>query len=237
MEKDQKILIGLIAFILLVAIGIGTYLIFTKRHNVSDGVKFKEEYESLNDKTDEEIKETYLDVSIEPDNIFIYKTDEEILDVLNSGSGLVYFGYSTCSYCRSMVSLLNDVAKEEKLDGIYYVDIFNIRDSYEVMEKTVSKINNGTDSYYKILDKLTDYLSDYYIEDSDKVEYNTGVKRLYAPTVVAVKNGEIVGFYEGTTDDALYNKELSEEEKSDLKETYKSIIEELNHESCDKENC
>ena len=105
------------------------------------------------------------------------------------------------------------------------------------MEKTVSKINNGTDSYYKILDKLTDYLSDYYIEDSDKVEYNTGVKRLYAPTVVAVKNGEIVGFYEGTTDDALYNKELSEEEKSNLKETYKSIIEELNQESCDKENC
>ena len=237
MEKDQKVLIGLIVFILLVTIGIGTYLIINRNNNVSDAVKFKREYESLNKKKEEETQEKYLNITVDSDNVFVYKSDEEILDVLNKETGIVYFGYATCPYCRSMVNLLNDLAKESNLDTIYYVDIENISDNYEVMEKTVSKITNGTDSYYKILDKLSDYLTDYYIEDSDGLEYNTGVKRLYAPTVVAVKDGEIVGFHEGTTADASYNRELTPEEQTELKIIYKYMINKLNSDVCTEDSC
>ena len=150
---------------------------------------------------------------------------EEILDILNKETGLIFFGYPTCNYCRSMVELLNRVARENRLDKIYYVNIENIRDSYEIIRDTVFKITDGTDSYYKILDKLSDYLTDYYLKDSES-EYNTGVKRLYAPTVVAVKDGKIIGFHEGTLNEA--GDYLTSDEEAELEEIYKSFIAELN---------
>ena len=236
MEKDQKVLIGLIIFVLLVALGIGSYLFITKKDSRPDAIKFKSEYESLNEKTDDN-KEKYLKVDISEDNLYVYKNDSEILDVLKNKTGIILFGYSKCSYCRSMVSILNDVAKEHKLDTIYYLDILNIRDSYEIMEQTVVKLTSGTNSYYEMLNILSEYLSDYYIKDSNDVEYNTGVKRIYAPTVVAVKDGKIVGFHEGTLDDVLNNKELDKKQEKELKKIYEKMIKEITGEDCKDKKC
>ena len=237
MEKDQKVLIGLITFILLVVIGIGVFLFITKKSDSSDAIKFKNEYESLNEKTNDASKEKNLSVDIEENNLYIYKTDEEVLDILKNKSGLIFFGFAKCPYCRSMVSILNDVAKEQGLNEIYYLDILNIRDSYEVLDHTVVKTNNGTNAYYEILGRLSEYLTDYYIKDSDDIEYSTGVKRLYAPTVVAVDNGRIVGFHEGTLDEVEYNKELDEEQQKELKEILESIISQLTSDVCESSNC
>lgn len=237
MEKDQKILVGLIIFVFLVASSIVVYLYAIKKNVSSDAMLFKKEYESLNDKYYETTKTKYLKVNIDNSNLYIYKSDEEILDVIDSENALIYFGYAKCPYSRSMVTLLNDIAKEEAITKIYYVDISNIRDSYEVIDKTVAKITNGTSSYYKLLDILDEYLSDYYITDESNEEYNTGVKRLYAPTVIAVKDKKIVGFHEGTTTEAKNNKQLSKTEKQELTDIYKKLIDSLISDVCYDSGC
>ena len=237
MEKDQKILISLITITFIVAVVIGVYFLIIKKDTSPDAVKFKKKYESYNDKTIENNKDKYLKVDLDNENVYVYKTDEEIIDIINNETGVVYFGFAECPYCRSMVKILNDVAKDNKIDKIYYVDIENIRDSYEIINKTIAKITNGTSSYYKLLDILGDYLSDYIILDDDGQEYNTGVKRLYAPTVVAVKNGQIIGFHEGTLEDATYNKKLTEEETKELKTIYNDLLKQLSNEKCNKKSC
>ena len=50
----------------------------------TDAIKFKEEYEKLNDE--------YQKVSIKERNPMIYSTLEEIYDVMDNGSGLIYLG-------------------------------------------------------------------------------------------------------------------------------------------------
>ncbi len=236
MEKDQKILIGLIAVVFLIAVGISVYFLAFKKDNSSDAIKFKTEYESFNDKKYDD-KEKYLNVNIEEDNLYVYKSDVEILDVLENQTGVVLFGFSKCPYCRSIVNILNEVAKDNKIEKIYYVDILNIRDSYEIMDNTAVRISNGSSSYYKLLEKLDEYLTGYYITDENDVKYNTGVKRIYAPTVVVVKNGEVIGFYEGTIDTAEYNKDLTKDEEKELKKIYTEMIKKLNDNNCSNRSC
>ena len=238
MEKDQKILIGLISLTIIVAVIIGIYFLIIKKDESTDAIKFKNEYESYNNKIYENNHEKYLEVSIDDKNLFVYKTDKEIVDILKKQTGIIYFGFANCPYCRSMVSILNDIAKEKNIDKIYYVDIENIRDTYEVVSKIAVKITNGTENYYKILNLLDEYLGMYTITDTDAVEYNTGVKRLYAPTVVTVDNGEIVGFHEGTIEEASYNVQLSDDEKKDLVAIYSDMITNLLEKNiCTKKNC
>ncbi|MBQ9834342.1 MAG: conjugal transfer protein TraF [Bacilli bacterium] len=238
MEKNQKILLGIIAFIFAVVIGIGVYL-FIERDDksLSDAAKFKKEYESLNGKTYEGTDIEYLEVKVDKDNLFKYASEEEALKLLKNDTALIYFGFAPCPYCRSMINILNDVAKENEIKNIYYVDILNSRDTYEVINGQAVKISSGTENYYKILDILKKYLTDYEISDKDGKSYPTGVKRLYAPTVVAVKDGQIVGFHEVTVDTAVKGKHLTKEEASQLKDIYQTMIDEMNSDMCTSKGC
>ena len=52
-----------------------------------------------------------------------------------------------------------------------------------------------------IIKRIEDnYLEDYTITDKKDKTIKTGEKRLYAPTVIFVKNGEVVEFIERTVD-------------------------------------
>ena len=237
MEKDQKILIGLIIFVFLVASSIIVYLFAIKKDISSDAILFKKEYEELNDKYYEASKDKFLKVKIESTNLYVYKSDEDILDVIENEDAIIYFGYAKCSYCRNIVGILNDVAKDKGIKKIYYVDISNIRDSYEIIDKTVAKITNGTSSYYKLMEVLDDYLSDYYIKDSNGEKYNTGVKRLYAPTVAAIKDKKVIGFYEGPRNETKHYKKLSESKSEELRKTFEKIINDLNSDICLTSGC
>ncbi|MBQ4583882.1 MAG: hypothetical protein IJA94_03230 [Bacilli bacterium] len=238
MEKDQKVLIGIIAFIFAVVVGIGIYLFVNNdTKKLDDAAKFKEEYESLNGKTYEGSDTKYLDVEISKDNLFQYASLEEVVNILKNDTALIYFGFAPCPYCRSMVNILNDIATANNLEKVYYVDILNSRDTYEIIDDQAVKITNGSRYYYELLDIMKDYLSDYAITDSDGNSYPTGVKRLYAPTVVAVKDGQIVGFHEGTIDTAITNEKLNEEETSELKDIYQKMIDSMEINICSSNAC
>ena len=227
MEKDQKVLIGLILFILVVALGIIIYLTIFKKDNSSNALKFKKEYESLNNKTNDKTSSKYLKVDIDKNNVFVYKTDSEIIDVIEKEDAIIYFGYKESDPCRGLVQVLNEVAKENNIKKVYYVDISSIRDEYEVIDSTISKIKNGTDSYNKLLTKLDEFLHEYIIYDKYNESYPTGEKRLFAPTVIAVKDKSIIGIYESViTENDSY--ELTDEQSNHLNITLSELVQKIN---------
>ena len=93
----------------------------------TDASTFKEEYESLNDKTNESGKE-YVHVEIDEENPIKYSSYTEIMDILKNGTGVIYFGFPECPWCRNAVPVLFDAAKEMGIDSIYYFNALSMRD-------------------------------------------------------------------------------------------------------------
>ncbi len=157
--------------------------------NNPDALKFKQDYESLNGKTINDKK--VRTVKINQNNPLIYKNAEDIITMMdNNESFVVYFGFSKCPWCRSIIETLIKVSNDLGLDKIYYVDVLNIRDTLSVdKDGNVKEDKKGSNDYYKLLDYFKDVLSDYklYDKDGNLVKYDE--KRIYAPNVVSVVNG------------------------------------------------
>ena len=238
MEKKNILLIIISALILIticIKYNINSNIHTEKKDN--DIIKFKQEYESLNN-TENADKKTYLTLNIDSSNNILYKSDEEIINILEEGTGLIYFGFNTCPWCRNIIEPLFNSTKKSKLENLYYVDIKEIRSVYKVQDKELKKEVRGSKSYYKILELLDNYLEPYIITE-DNEDYNTKENRLYAPTVVAVKNGEIVGFHSGTVDSQNDPyKPLNTKQKKELEKIYDNMINKIKSSTCkDKTGC
>ena len=229
MEKRNKIiLVAIIALTILVLI-VCIYSIFNNNHvNESDANKFRTEYMELNDKINESSGEAYPIVNISVDNTVKYLSPKKAVEMLQKGSGIIYFGYNSCPWCRSLVSILTDAAIDKR-ETIYYVDISEIRSSFTIENGKLDKNANGSKDYYNILKELDNYLDDYYLEDDSGNKYDTEEKRLYAPTLVAVKKGKVKGIHVGTvtSQKSGYDK-LSNEEEEELKKAVEKLIDKKN---------
>lgn len=240
MEKDKKILLGIIGLILIVAIVIVVLVIRDnkKPSYTADEIKFKEEYEALNNKGNGYNDKKYVELNIIEDNNIVYATEKEIAEILKDGSGVIYFGFPNCPWCRAMISPLLEEAKENGIKKVYYLNILEIRDAYSVEDKKVLRTKEGTDNYYKILEELSDYLSDYSVTDAKGKEYATGVKRLYAPTVVMVKNGEVKAFHEDVVESLEDPYEgLNENQNKELRDIFTEMINKYQGNTCTQEGC
>ena len=207
----------------------------------SSAAKFKKEYESLNGKTAQSGK-TIREVSIPDDNPIVYQTADEIVSRMENGETfVVYFGFASCPWCRSMVEQLIKSAKDNNVSTIYYVDIYKIRDKYEVDDSDkLTRTEEGTDGYNELINLLGDVLDDYTLttESGEKVEVNE--KRIYAPNVVAVVNGSAIEMVDGISSDLKdpYDK-LTEDMKNASYSSFKCLWECLSKEStmCSKNSC
>ncbi len=225
MDKRNKIILIVVLLLTSIVIAICIYSIINNNHvNNSDANKFRTEYMELNDKINEAVGKTYPLVTISADNTVRYISPKKAVKMLKSDTGIIYFGFSNCPWCRSLVSILTDVAIEKK-EKIYYVDISDIRSSFIIEDGKLSKNKNGTKEYYNILEELDEYLDDYYLEDEVGNKYDTEEKRLYAPTLVAVKKGKITGIHFGTvpSQKSGYDK-LTSDETEELKEDITKLI-------------
>ncbi len=200
--------------------------------------KLKKEYESING-TARSNGQTNKKLTIKEKNGVEYIELSEANKILEEGSGVIYFCYAADPYCRNSVTVLLDAASSTKLDKIYYVNVRpddkvenDIRDTYELNDHNKAKqIREGSNGYHDLLTLLANELSDYILTTDKGKNINTGEKRLQVPTVVAVKEGEIIGFHEGTV---TTNKEdsngkvedLTEEETKELLSVYKEMFEE-----------
>lgn len=153
MLKFKKITTLLLVFISLI-------ILCSCTTSMSDSKRFAKEYD------------------ISKDNPFEYKNADEIIKILENGTGVVYIGFSSCEWCKKYISILNDVIKDNEFDNVrfYYYDIKKDR-------------QNNTPEYKKIISILDCEIKDYDDE---------GNKRIYVPTLVVVNKGEIVG-YDNTT--------------------------------------
>lgn len=138
--------------LLLILISIGVvYNYFIKEK--PDNIKFYNEYNEVG-----------------KNNVFVYKSIEEIINILENGTGVIYLGFPECPWCQSYVKYINDVAKETGIKEIYY---FNILDD----RKT------NSEEYQKIVTLLNEVL----LEDEN------GNKRIFVPDVTIVNKGKIIG--------------------------------------------
>lgn len=237
--KNNKLFFFIIFICTVLVIGICAFAILHHRKdNLGDALKFKEEYESYNGLVNEHNNLNYLEVNVNNNNPFVYKTDEEIIDVLKNEDAIIYFGYATCPWCRNIIEPLQKALLDANIDHAYYVDIYDIRDTY-VFSKDIEpkQTKKGTDAYYKILELMDTVLEEYYITDDANNKYDTGVKRLYAPTVIAVKDGKITDIHVGTVEsqsDPYVG--LNDEEKSSLEDIFKKLINSLDTDVCSKDD-
>lgn len=187
--KKKRIMI-LVSVIILFMIGVVSLVLFLKKDKktVSDMEKFSTEYHEVAN-----------------NNVFVYRNIDEIINILEKGTGIVYLGFPECKWCQRYTKYLNEVAMDMGISKIYY---YNIRED--------RKLN--TENYQKIVSILENYLQN----DEE------GNKRIYVPSVIALKKGEIVGFDDETawdtkgfeTPDEYWNTD----EVNDLKEKLEKMI-------------
>ena len=191
-------------------------------------LEFKEEYESLNGKTNASGKE-HRTITISEDNPYIKVTPSKIVEMIeNDETFYLYVGDPLCPWCRSVLEKSIEVAKKYDIEKIYYIDIWDedgkeiLRDKYEVQEGKAVKVQDGIEEYEKLLDYLDDTLRDYTLTDGDKT-IETGEKRIYAPNYFKIVKGEaklmVSGKSEKQTDarekltDEMLEDEIKEFEK------------------------
>lgn len=207
-------------------------MLFGCANKDTDAYKFKEEYESLNN-TKSPSGETIRKIKIDKENPFVYKTADEIVELINQKQTfIVYFGFASCPWCRSVLPSLMESLKDNSINTVYYVDIENIRDKYELDENNKPKlVQEGSEGYNKLLELLNSKLSDYTIEN-----VKVGEKRIYAPNVVSVIYGKVISIETGIsslqTDGYM---ELTDEMKSEMYNTFNELIKPVSEvlNSCD----
>lgn len=217
MKKDNIVLILLLIIIAIIALMCG-YFAYNKNevNEITDAIKIKEEYEKYNGKINDETNKTYEEVHLSDDNPFVYKKEEDILKLLDNGTGLIYFGIPNNHPSRSIIKIIEEISKENKIKEIYYLDISLVRDTFTLDENDkIIKEKEGNSNYYKLLNVLDKYLKEYTLIGKENITISTNEKRIYAPTLIAVLNGKITSFYEiEKENDILDEKKLIEIEKT-----------------------
>ena len=197
--------------------------------NKFDNIKFKTEYESLNGKKNKNNKE-YVHVEVATKNPFIYASYDDVMDILSNGTGVIYFGFPECPWCRNMVPVLADAAKEMGIDKIYYFNALDMRDIKSLdNDGSIKTEKEGTKEYYKLIKVLGDSIGSYEGLNDESI------KRLYFPTVVFVKDGKILTSHIGTLDSQTDPyKVLNDKQKNELKEIYMDGINKVYEIMCDE---
>lgn len=187
--------------------------------NSNDNKKFKFEYEILNNK-DNGYGNKHLEINIKENNKIKYASYEEIKKILTEGSGVIYFGFPECPWCRNIINPLLNASEETEVKNIYYFNAVDIRDKKHLDENnTIITDNEGTKEYKELVEILYDNLEEY------EGLNDPTIKRLYFPTVVFVKDGKIISTHIGTLDDQENPFEpLNDKQKEQLKNIYKSNI-------------
>ncbi len=163
--KNKGIIITL-GIIIIILVAIIIFLLVDnnttgQEKNESDAAKFKEEY-----------------TLVEENNRFVYTDIDEIINILEEGTGIVYLGFPECKWCQQYVVYLNEVAEERNVSKIYY---YNIRQDRQ----------DNTENYQTIVNLLKDYLQ----------KDENGNLRIYVPAAIFMSNGKILGFDDETSYD------------------------------------
>lgn len=199
MKKLKKFLLGAI----LVVIGlILLYFFFIKKddNKETDALRFKNEY-----------------CKVSENNPFVYRNIDQIINILEKGTGVVYLGFPECPWCQAYVPYVEEVAKKVGIDKVYYFNILEDR-------------KNNSEKYQKIVKILNEYIPN----DEE------GNKRVFVPALIIVKEGKILLFNDETSLDTKgYEKPedyWKNEGSEDLKLLFEKAFNEVKSNVC-KSGC
>ena len=208
-------------FLVLLVVAIFTLTACTKK----DAIEFKNDYEALNGGTNANGKE-HRTVTIPKHNPIVISDAKEIVKMIeDEKSFYVYFGSTLCPWCRSVIEKALEVANDNGIDKIYYVDIWDsegkeiLRDKYTLDDNNNPiKSEDGTEEYQKLLTYFDEVLADYtYTLDDKKLSF--GEKRIYAPNFIYVAKGKATRMTTGISElqkdsrEALTEEMLADEER------------------------
>ena len=152
--------------------------------DIFDGARFATEYMEFNGELRSNGEPHYV-LDIPEDVHVFYLEADEVITKLESGTGMINLGFPMCPWCREIVPYLIDLTRQNNTP-LYYMNIQPIRDVQELDESgEVITVTEGTPEYYKMVELLYDWLWEYKgLEDPN-------IKRIYVPTTIFVKEGEI----------------------------------------------
>jgi len=230
--KDNKLFMIIVTVLAAIVLVLNIQKVISN-NSQTDGIKFKEEYEKLNGKKNDQGKK-YREITIDSKNKMVYKTTEEVLELIDKKKSFVlYFGFDTCPWCRSVVPTLASISKELNQE-VYYIDVKDIRDTFELDDDNKPKlIKKGSKDYSKLLEKLESVLEDYTLTDSDNNEIKVGEKRIYAPSIVSVIDGKAkeltTGISDKQTDGYMkLTKEMEKDTYNKIKKVLKQVSDKSN---------
>ena len=230
--KDNKLFMIIVTVLAAIVLVLNIQKVITN-NSQTDGINFKEEYEKLNGKKNDQGKK-YREIIIDSKNKIVYKTTEEVLDLIDKKKSFVlYFGFDTCPWCRSVVPTLASISKELNQE-VYYIDVKDIRDTFELDDDNKPKlVKKGSKDYSKLLEKLEPVLEEYTLTDSDNNEIKVGEKRIYAPSIVSVIDGKAkeltTGISDKQTDGYMkLTKEMEKDTYNKIKKVLKQVSDKNN---------
>lgn len=197
---NKKVIIIMSSVLVLIIVGIILFFALNDNKSETDAEKFSKEY-----------------TSVPTDNVFVYRDIDEIINILENGTGIIYIGFPECPWCQKYVVYLNEVAKTMGVEKIYYLNIMEDR-------------KNNTKEYQKLVSLLDEYLD--YDEE--------GNKRIFVPNVTFVVKGEIVGHdnetSQVTSEDGTTEEYWDKDKVKFLKTRLSGLINEVNGNACNSCN-
>ena len=115
--------------------------------------------------------------NVPKENVFKFSNAQEVNNIINSkkSKGIILFGFKANNWTSYYAEYIDEIAKEMDINEVLYYDFESDR-----------KDKNGT--YETILNSLSVY--------TKYTDYNTS--EIYAPTLLVVKNGEILLYDDST---------------------------------------
>lgn len=132
--------------------------------------------------------------------------DSAIAYFTNQKSGVLYFGFSDCPWCKEAAPVLKEVANE------YDIDVQYVKTRDEERNLLYNEEQKA---------QITPYIQEY-MSNNDE-----GVLTLYVPLVLVVKDGKVIDGHQGTLEEHnAKEREMTTEEKEELTNIYKALMRE-----------
>lgn len=196
----------------------------------NDALIFKKEYEAYND-----LDNKYRNVTIDVNNPMIDCSMEEIIQKINNkDSFILYVGYASSSWARSVVSYFINSAKKNNIDYVYYVNTrpdgtyeSEIRDYYDYIDNKITLVHDGSNAYHEFIKIFSNIPPDYKynkITSLNKSKYKNQ-KRVDVPSFMVIKNGKLLYYTTGISDkqtDAYMD--LNQDIKNDINSSFDELF-------------